>query len=213
MPLQNRVTPFGEIVAVPQRGMFIGNRGIIHDPKTRTLLNKRWATRTWLVCTCDYKDIRRTVMGAGSWTELFFLDEATALSAGHRPCFLCRRERAGAFRAAWATAQSILPPSASQIDVALHRERLQNGHKRLHVLAAPISTLPDGAMIAADGAAYAVVGGEPFLWTHDGYRVALHPSFVDGLLTPPSTLAALKAGYRPVFHPSLKTIRTNGPAA
>src|SRR5262252_1404992 len=97
MHLQNRVTPFGEIVAISQRGMFIGNRGIIHDPATKTLLTRRWTTKTWLVCSCEYKGRRRSVMAGRSWTELFFLDEAVALSAGHRPCFLCRREAAECF--------------------------------------------------------------------------------------------------------------------
>src|ERR1700687_3279595 len=105
MPLQNRVTPFGEIVAIPQRGLFTGNRGIIHDPAIKTLLKKRWATKAWLVCVTEYKGKRREVMGGRSWTELFFLDEAIALAAGHRPCFLCRRQAAEAFRAAWARAR------------------------------------------------------------------------------------------------------------
>ena len=94
MPLQNRVTPFGDIVAIPQRGMFTGNRGIIHDPTTRTLLNRRWTSKAWLVCVCEFKGRRRAVMGSRSWTELFFLDEAIALAAGHRPCFFCRRDAA-----------------------------------------------------------------------------------------------------------------------
>src|ERR1700680_760674 len=99
MHLQNRVTPFGDIVAIAQRGMFTGNRGIIHDPATKMLLTKRWASKAWLICTCDYRDRRREVMGGRSWTELFFLDEAVGLAAGHRPCFMCRREAAHAFRA------------------------------------------------------------------------------------------------------------------
>src|SRR5215471_17818564 len=101
MPLQNRVTPFGEIVAIAQRGLLMGNRGIIHDPGTRTLLNRRWATKAWICCVCAFKGVRREVMGGRSWTELFFLDEATALAAGHRPCFFCRRADADAFRIAW----------------------------------------------------------------------------------------------------------------
>ena len=102
MHLQNRVTPFGDIVAIPQRGMFTGNRGIIHDPRTKSLLSKRWTNKAWLICSCEYKGRRREIMGTQSWTELFFLDEAVALAAGHRPCFLCRRKAAEAFRAAWA---------------------------------------------------------------------------------------------------------------
>jgi hypothetical protein len=100
MPLQNRVTPFGDIVATAQRGLFTGNRGIIHDPATKTLLKKRWATKAWLVCVLDYKGRRREVMSRRSWTELFFLDEAVALAAGHRPCFFCRHRSAEPFRAA-----------------------------------------------------------------------------------------------------------------
>ena len=88
MPLQNRVTPFGDIVAIEQRGLFIGNRGIIHDPATKTLLRRRWTTKAWLVCVLHYKAQRRDVMARRSWTELFFLDEAVAFAAGHRPCFL-----------------------------------------------------------------------------------------------------------------------------
>ncbi len=101
MPLQNRVTPTGEIIATPHRGMFTGNRGIIHDPATKTLLRKRWASPAWITCVCEFRGWRRKVMGTRSWTELFFLDEATALAAGHRPCFFCRRDDANRFRAAW----------------------------------------------------------------------------------------------------------------
>ena len=101
MPLQNRVTPHGDIVADPHRGLFTGNRGIIHDPATKTLLNKRWSSPAWLTCVCEFRGRRREVMGGRSWTELFFLDEATAFAAGHRPCFYCRRDDANRFRAAW----------------------------------------------------------------------------------------------------------------
>src|ERR1700722_3184659 len=124
MPLQNRVTPFGDIIAIAQRGTFTGNRGIIHDPATKTLLKKRWTTKAWLICVCEYKGWRRVVMGGHSWTELFFLDEAVALAAGHRPCFFCRRQSAEAFRAAWATARGGKVPFAAEMDAVLHEERL-----------------------------------------------------------------------------------------
>jgi len=110
--LQNRVTPFGDIVAIPQKGMFTGNRGIIHDPATRTLLKRRWATKAWLTCVCEFKGRHREVMARRSWTELFFLDEAVALAAGHRPCFFCRREAAEAFRNAWALGRAVKLPTA-----------------------------------------------------------------------------------------------------
>jgi hypothetical protein len=169
MHLQNRVTPFGDIVAIPQRGMFTGNCGIIHDPATKTLLNKRWASKAWLVCTCEYKGRRRAVMGGRSWTELFFLDEAVALAAGHRPCFLCRRAAARAFRAAWAAAMGTEEPSAADMDAVLHRERMQYGHKLIHAIPEPLSDLPDGAVIAASGSAYTIAGGKAFRWTEQGY--------------------------------------------
>ena len=99
------MTPFGNVVAIPQRGLYTGNRGIIHDPATKTLLGRRWTTKAWLVCVLDYKGRRRELMGGRSWTELFFLDEAVALAAGHRPCFFCRRADAQAFQVAWGKAK------------------------------------------------------------------------------------------------------------
>lgn len=131
-PLQNRVTPWGDIAAISQRGMFTGNRGIIHDPATKTLLTRRWVCKAWLVCSCGYKDHRRDVMARRSWTELFFYDEAVALAAGHRPCFLCRRSRAEAFRAAWARGCGSPLPTAPSLDGILHGERMVRGRKRLH---------------------------------------------------------------------------------
>ena len=122
MHLQNRVTPFGDIVAIAQRGLFTGNRGIIHDLATKSLLKKRWVTKAWLICSCEYKGRRREVMGDRSWTELFFLDEAVALAAGHRPCFLCRRAAAEAFRRAWAAAMKTKVSSAAAMDAILHRD-------------------------------------------------------------------------------------------
>lgn len=202
MPLQNRVTPFGDIVAVSARGLFTGNRGIIHDPATRTLTGRRWTTRAWIICRCDYKGIRRAVMAQRSWTELFFLDEATALSAGHRPCFLCRREEARSFRASWSAGNRVALPKAQDMDLRLHAERVERGGKRLHPLTGPLDALPDGAFLAAQGDAYLVRDGETLLWRPEGYRRASLSGPVDGLLTPPSTLAALAAGYRPVLHPT-----------
>src|SRR5436305_1859324 len=119
MPLQNRVTPFGDIVAISQRGMFTGNSGIIHDPATRTLLKRRWSGKAWLVCLCEFKGRRRDVMRRRSWTELFFLDEAVALAAGHRPCFYCRRSAAQSFRAAWAEGRGVALPRVEDVLAAL----------------------------------------------------------------------------------------------
>jgi hypothetical protein len=203
MPLQNRVTPFGDIVAIAQRGMFIGNRGIVHDPATRTLLGRRWTTKAWLVCLLHYKGQRREVMSRRSWTELFFLDEAVALAAGHRPCFYCRRQDAEAFRAAWARGRKVALPLAPQMDAVLHAERLDRGRKRLHAIPGPVDELPNGAMIAADSAAYTLVRGRAFRWTEQGYSAAQEIPRAAGLLTPPSTLLAMRAGYRPRLHPDI----------
>jgi hypothetical protein len=202
MPLQNRVTPTGDIVATAHRGMFTGNRGIIHDPATKTLLKKRWASPAWLTCVCEFRGWRRKVMGTRSWTELFFLDEATALAAGHRPCFFCRRDDANRFRAAWEQGNGTSNLRAGDIDAELHRERLDHGQKRLHALPAPWTELPDGAMVQARGESYLIVQGRALLWSAAGYVEALDSIDEAMLLTPPSTLRALRAGYRPVLHPS-----------
>ena len=152
-PLQNRVTPFGDVVAISQRGLYIGNRGIIHDPATKTLLGWRWTTKAWLVCVLDYKGRRRELMGGRSWTELFFLDEAVALAAGHRPCFFCRRADAQAFQVAWGKAKGGQAPLAPEIDAVLHQERLDRGRKRVHAISDPVAELPDGAVVVAAGEA------------------------------------------------------------
>ena len=202
MPLQNRVTPFGDIVADPHRGMFTGNRGIIHDPATKTLLGKRWSTPAWLTCVCEFRGRRREVMGGRSWTELFFLDEATALSAGHRPCFYCRRDDALRFCAAWEEGNGVKRALARDIDATLHRERLDRGRKRLHPLPLPLEELPDGAMVAQRNESYLIARGQAFCWSPSGYT-SFREAFADPmLLTPPSTIRALLAGYRPVLHPS-----------
>ncbi len=201
MPLQNRVTPTGDIVATPQRGLFVGNRGIIHDPATKTLLNRRWSSKAWITCVCEFRGRRRNVMGTRSWTELFFLDEATSFAAGHRPCFYCRRDDANAFRAAWEKGNGVSDVPAPAMDAVLHRERLDGRAKRLHALPMPVGALPDGAMVQADDHSYLITQGRALLWSWDGYREAQAVTNAM-LLTPPSVLRALAAGYRPVLHPT-----------
>jgi hypothetical protein len=204
MPLQNRVTPTGDIIATAHRGLFTGNRGIIHDPATRTLLRKRWASRAWLVCVCEFRGRRREVMGGRSWTELFFLDEATALAAGHRPCFYCRRDDANRFRAAWEEGNGTAALRLRDIDAVLHRERVAGGKKRLHPLPGPMEELPDGAMVQREMESFLVVQRRALLWSPAGYREAENAIKDAMLLTPPSTLRAMSAGYRPVLHPSAR---------
>jgi hypothetical protein len=202
MPLQNRVLPTGEIVAIPDRGMFVGNRGIVHNPATKTLLKKRWSTDAWLTCVLEFRGRRRKVMERQSWTELFFLDEATSLAAGHRPCFYCRREDANRFRAAWEKGNRVSEVLAPDMDAVLHRERLASA-KKLRPLPGALDKLPDGAMVQADGESFLIVRGRPLLWSPSGYR-AVKDAIKDAkLLTPPSTLRAISAGYRVVLHPSV----------
>lgn len=201
MPLQNRVTPTGEIVASEHRGTFTGNRGIIHDPATRTLLNKRWSTPAWLTCVCEFRGRRRKVMSQQSWTELFFLDEATAFAAGHRPCFYCRRDDAKRFRAAWEQGNGVSDLKVKAMDAVLHAERLDHRKKRLHPLPMSVSELPDGTMVQASGESYLVANGKTLRWSFTGYaRTEVAAPAM--LLTPPSTVRAFQAGYRPVLHQS-----------
>jgi hypothetical protein len=204
MPLQNRVTPQGDIIATPHRGMFTGNRGIIHDPQTKTLLKRRWTSRAWLTCVCEFKGRRRDVMGKRSWTELFFLDEATAFAAGHRPCFFCRRDDANRFRGAWQDGNGVSDVRVGDIDRVLHRERLEGTKKRLHPLPVPLFELPDGAMVAAGAESFLIAKGRALMWSPAGYRAAQDKIEGAMLLTPPSALRALSAGYRIVLHGSVK---------
>lgn len=204
MPHQNRVDPFGEIHAVAARGLFTGNRGTIHDGDTRTLLKKRWASKMWIICDCGYKGRKRDVMGRNKpsggpgWTNLFFADEATALAAGHRPCFECRRERAKEFARHFATGQGLSEISAPAIDTILHPQRRAAGALAITLSTSEIDALPDGAMVALDGDAYAKRGPSLLRWSFEGYDPALLPPRAE-LLTPPATVAALRAGYQPVW--------------
>jgi len=202
MPLQNRVTPLGDIIATPERGSFTGNRGIIHDPQTRTLLKRRWASRAWLICTLHWREVRRSVMATRSWTELFFLDEATALAAGHRPCFFCRRAAAQEFQRSFPPQGRGAIPKAHEIDTILHAERLKDRRKRLHALTSPAAELPDGAMILQNGEPHLMLGGLARPWSFRGYGAPVAPLNGARLVTPPSTIASMRAGYRPQMHPS-----------
>lgn len=216
MTLQNRVDPFGAIHAVAARGMFTGNRGILHDPATKTLLRRRWSTRAWIICACDFPGRRREVMGRNSrfggagWTELFFLDEPTALAAGHRPCFYCRRRSATLFAACYADAFGIAAPRAAEIDQRLHGERLASSGGPLPALStAGLAALPEGAMAALGARAFARREGVFREWSFTGWGAPLAPGALPHgdwrLLTPPATVAVLKAGYRPAWHTSAET--------
>jgi len=202
MPLQNRVTPFGDLVAAPARGLFMGNRGGRFHTEAKTLTARRWASRQWICCALDFKRRHRDVWGA-SYTELFFLDEPTALAAGHRPCFECRRADALAFAGKWQEAHALAaPPRAGDMDRKLHGERLHGREKRVH--RRPIDDLPDGAFVALGEGAFSVRGRSLLRWTPQGYDVRRErPQGTEvDVLTPPAILAVLSAGYQPHWYPS-----------
>lgn len=209
MPLQNRVDPFGEIHAVPQRGMFTGNRGVIHDPATRTLLARRWTTKAWLICVCEFRRHKREVMGRNTpsgnagWTELFFLDEVAALAAGHRPCFYCRREPAKSFADHYGDAFRIAAPKAGEIDARLHSERLASGGEPQSLDGAALRALPGGAIVSSGGRAFALRGETALPWSFSGYGQALDREALSSptlrLVTPPATVAVLRSGYKPAW--------------
>lgn len=199
MPLQSRVTPSGELVADRARGLFMGNRGGHIHRDDRTLGNRRYASKQWICCRLDFKGRQRSVWGGG-YTELFFLDEVTALAAGHRPCFECRRAPALAFAGAWQRAVGYRP-SAPAMDHILHAERLIGREKRTH--RRNIDDLPDATMIVLEGAAFAVRGDAILRWSPAGYteRCVRPVSTIVDVLTPPSIVTVLAAGYAPHWHP------------
>ena len=201
MPLQNRVDPFGDLFATPASGTLFGNRGGRIHTDDKTLTTRRWTSRQWICCVLKFKNRQRDVWGR-YYTELFFLDEVTALAAGHRPCFECRRKDAEHFARLFAG--SDVRASAPAMDEVLHRERLNGKAKRLH--RARIDTLPDGAMIAMDGEAFAVRADVMFPWRAEGYgkpKPRLRGIAVD-VPTPPSIVAVLTRGYAPQWHPSAR---------
>jgi hypothetical protein len=203
MPLQNRVTPSGEIVVDPGRGLLMGNRGCLHG-QGRTLGVSRWRSKLWICCLLDYQGVQRDPMPPGRWTALFFLDEATALAAGHRPCGYCRRGDFLTFAEAWRVARQ-LPrrPRAAEMDTALHRERTDRSRRKLSYLAR-VHELPDGVMIRDGGEPGLLIGGQVRPWSFHGYgaQAPADPTSRVEVLTPPSTVAAVTAGYRPLMHPS-----------
>jgi len=216
MARQNRVTPFGKIVAVPERGTYFGNRGLLHDPEGR--LRRTWRERRWIVCVLDFKGRRRTIMAPNRYTELFFLDEATSLAAGHRPCAECRRERFLAFRDLWSKVVSTgghenHAPSAPSIDLRLHAERLEPGQSK-RTYRANLDTIPPGVFITLDQdepaegddarTPYLVREHSLAAWSPGGYhRFQPRPrDQVVTVLTPPSTVEVIRGGYTPALHPS-----------
>ena len=199
MPLQNRVTPFGELIATPARGTLMGNRGCLHDAERR--IRRPFQVKRWIICVLEFKGRHRRVMTPGQYTELFFLDEATALAAGHRPCAECQRARYDLFRTRWVGRGRALP-GADEMDAVLHAERIGDQRAK-RTYTERLSRLPSGAMVAdPDGKAYLVQETALLHWTPAGYGARLHPSAETRLrvLTPRSIVRALARGYPVEIH-------------
>ena len=201
MPLQNRVTPFGQLEAVAARGEWLGNRGIIHNAAREIVAP--WRSKAWITCRLHYPGVRRRVFSPHTWSELFFLDEATAFAAGHRPCAYCRRERYNEFKQAWCAANHggrTLPATA--IDARLHAERVAPGGGK-RIARARFGDVPDGAFVVLDGAPCLWWRGRLFAWSHTGYTI-LRRAMADGtrvgVLTPASIVAMFRTGFRPQVH-------------
>jgi hypothetical protein len=206
MPLQNRVDPFGSLFADPARGLFMGNRGGRIHSEERTLGFRRFVSKQWICCRLEFNKRQRVVWG-NSYTELFFLDEVTALAAGHRPCFECRRQDAKAFAECWQQAFRLrAAPRAHEMDEQLHAERLDGAAKRWH--RRKLDELPDGAMVTSGKDAFAVRGDRLLRWTPSGYgQRKTHPAGAVDVLSPPAIIAVLARGYQPHWHPSAGDIR------
>lgn len=193
-PARNRVTPLGDIEAIPLRGAWTGNRGILHRGREIVRFH---ASDLWIVCALEFRGRWREQWQPGHYTFLFFHDEAVSLAAGHRPCAECRRESYDAYRAAWAEGLGVPAPSAKQVNRQLHGERIVRGshRRRLHQL--PWAELPDGAFVLLDGAPILVLGDQLVEWTHEGYgeRRSRPARGTANVITPPSTVATLLAGY------------------
>ncbi|HEX5617606.1 MAG TPA: hypothetical protein VFX51_04265 [Solirubrobacteraceae bacterium] len=195
MPLQNRVTPLGELVADPARGLVYGNRGCLHDDSGR--IRRHHNGRRWIACRLRFKDWHRAqLLQPGRFTELFFLDEATAFAAGHRPCALCRREDYVRFL------EIVDAPGADAIDERLHAERLDGRGRRFH----RAGKLPDGAFVLHDGEPWLVLGDELLRWTPGGYAARIARPRRSTVITPPSLITVLRQGWQgavPLLHPSI----------
>jgi len=201
MPMRNRVTPTGDIVAADLRGAWMGNRGVLHEGSQIVRFHR---SKLWIICALRYRDQRAPQWAPGHYTVLFFHDEAVALAAGHRPCALCRREAYTAYRRAWADGSGVPVPSAAEMDRRLHEERIVRGTHRRRFHPASWSQLPSGAFVRTGEGPALVLADSIVGWTVEGYASARArpPAGTVEVITPPATLAALAAGYRPQVDPS-----------
>jgi hypothetical protein len=202
MPLRNRVDPSGTIFVTPARGTFMGNRGGVMHNANREIV-RQYASRRWIACLLEFKGRRRTVMSPHRYTELFFLDEAVALSAGHRPCAECRRDRFNAFKEAWQRAHGLVrPPSANEMDLELHPTRIFR--KQKVTCKAALKSLPDGCFVAIEWDAFLVLRDRLLRWTPEGYsgQIPRPKNLATTVLTPKPIVECLGNGYSPEIHTS-----------
>ncbi len=214
MPLQNRVNPFGQIIESAGRGTIMGNRGVIHRDKK---IVRNFKTKHWITCSIHYKNARRTMMTNNRWTELFFLDEATAFSAGHRPCAYCRNKDFKLFKKLWieanADSYNLTDFAISKIDDILHQERMsEKGEKRTYKSA--LKHLPDAVMVQTDDSDQCYLYCNHFLlkWSEHGYTEMMKAdgNKVVTVLTPKSMVNVFKLGYSCDIHPGAKLLLANG---
>jgi hypothetical protein len=194
MPERNRVTPTGEIIAAPLRGAWTGNRGVLHEGREIVRFH---AGNLWITCALEFRGRHRELWIPNRWTPLFFHDEAVAFAAGHRPCGECRHADYQAYKTTWTEGLGGAPPSAGEMNRRLHEERIFRGTHRRHLHEVPWTNLPDGAFVRGDDAPELVLGTELVTWGPDGYgsRRPRPRRGVATTITPPPTLAVLRAGY------------------
>lgn len=211
MPKQNRVNPSGEIISSPSRGLFMGNRGVLHDDYG--IIQKQWKTKAWITCKLSFKERKRQIMSPGHYTELFFLDEATAFAAGHRPCGECRRNDFDSFKSMWIRSNHELlstdSPLISEIDKIIHIQRINQVNEKV-VFEDRFKDIPNGVFVQRNGDQnyYIVLNSYLYLWSPFGYisKKSLSENEKVNVLTPHSMVNTIKAGYDVVVHLSISNI-------
>jgi len=208
-PLQNRVDPKGVLHSVASRGTNMGNRGVLHDENQKIVRDFR--LKNWIICKTEFNNRQREVMDYNRYTELFFLDEATAFSAGHRPCAECQRKRFNEFKEKWTKANkdryALSTNSIKEVDEILHKERYHRGKKITTMI--EFDELPNGVFIQIDNVCYLVWHKQLYHWTFDGYKktdLKIVSFLKVKVLTPLSSVHLFKSGFVPVVHHSLFNI-------
>lgn len=206
MPLQNKVDPWGNLVAVKARGEYLGNRGILHDKEKNIL--KPWAHKKWVICELSFKGIKRRLFSDNKYSELFFLDEATALAAGHKPCAHCRRSRYSEFKELWRQANGLSEfesLSSEQMDSQLHKERVSSERTK-KTFEASYGSLPDGTFIELNNGAHLVWENNIYRWSYQGYsrgEDSIAKNQLVKVITPKTIVRMYSSGFKPFVHKTI----------